>query len=361
MILRKFQQRVSFVKVFSFLITIVLLSSPAFAQTDEGKCLVCHGKKGFSNPLKTGRILNLYVDINEFRKSVHSDKNCTDCHSDVLSIPHRESISKVNCAEICHFIGNPSGAPQTEKYSEYSNSIHGKALLAGVASAPICQDCHGKHNVFKPDNEKSMDSRSNIPKTCEKCHLQEYVDYSNSVHGSNFKKGNIDVPVCTNCHGEHNIFSHKDPRSSVFGSHIKQTCSSCHEKMQIMEKYGVSTEQVETYSESFHGIANEFGVKTAANCSSCHGYHDIRSSSDPKSSVNKENIPKTCGKCHPGANINFARGKMHINPKNKESGIIYYVSMAFKYLTISVMLALIAHIILDLRKRLKKTEHGGNG
>ena len=343
------------------LAVMVFVSSYAFAQHDEIKCLVCHGKKGFSNPLKTGRIVNLYVDIEKFRKSVHSEKTCTDCHSDVLSIPHRNSISIVNCAERCHFIGNPSGAPQSEKYSEYSNSVHGEALLSGVTSAPICQDCHGTHNIYKPENGTSTVSRENIPKTCGKCHLKEYVDYSNSIHGKDFKEGNPDVPVCTSCHGEHNIFSHEDPRSTVFASHIKQTCSECHERMQIMEKYGVSTEQVETYSESFHGIANEIGVKPAANCSSCHGYHDIRPSSDPQSMVNKNNIPKTCGKCHPGANINFAKGKMHINPKKKESGIVYYVAQSFKYLTIAVMLALIVHIILDLRKRLKKREQGRNG
>ncbi|RMF93191.1 MAG: hypothetical protein D6734_10695 [Candidatus Schekmanbacteria bacterium] len=343
-------------KFISLFIFFIFLSLSVYAQPDDTKCLVCHGKKGFSNPLSTGRILNLYVDAKELRKSVHSEKSCTDCHSDVLSIPHRNEINKVNCAERCHFVGNPSGAPETVKYSEYFQSVHGQALLKGVSSAPICQDCHGSHDIYKPDNENSKVSRKNIPKTCGKCHLQEYVDFTNSVHGEAYQKGNPDVPVCTNCHGEHKILSHDNPKSTVYASHIRETCSACHEKMQIMEKYGVSTEQVETYEESFHGIANEFGIKTAANCASCHGYHNIRPSSDPKSTIYKDNIPKTCGKCHPGANINFAKGKMHINPKKKESGIVYYVAQSFKYLTISVMLALVAHIILDLRKRLKKTE-----
>ncbi|MBI5376203.1 MAG: hypothetical protein HZA77_12255 [Candidatus Schekmanbacteria bacterium] len=329
---------------------------PATVHADEenSKCFVCHGKVGFANPLKTGKVISLYINFKEFSETVHGKKLCTDCHTDVKQIPHRNVIGKVNCANQCHFLGNPSGAPETVKYIEYKNSIHGKALFAGNQSAPQCQDCHGKHNIFKPSDLRSADARENIPKTCGKCHLQEYVDFNTSIHGTQFKAGNKDVPVCTSCHGEHNIFKPEDARSTVSAAHITKTCSACHDKVQIMEKYGIPTEQVATYDESFHGIAVEFGVKKAANCSSCHGYHDIRASEDPGSSININNIPKTCGKCHPGANVNFAKGKVHINPKSKESGIVYYISKAFMVLTISTMLVLIIHIMLDLRKRMQK-------
>jgi cytochrome b subunit of formate dehydrogenase len=37
----------------------------------------------------------------------------------------------------------------------------------------------------------------------------------------------------------------------------------------------------------------------AATCSACHGSHDLLKADDPKSSVNRHNIPTTCGKCHP--------------------------------------------------------------
>jgi hypothetical protein len=40
--------------------------------------------------------------------------------------------------------------------------------------------------------------------------------------------------------------------------------------------------------------------------------HNIRPSSDPKSTIFKDNLQKTCGNCHPGASANFAKGKMHI-------------------------------------------------
>ena len=42
--------------------------------------------------------------------------------------------------------------------------------------------------------------------------------------------------------------------------------------------------------------------------------------SDPRSTINKANLVQTCGKCHPGANANFAASKMHIAPKQPISG-----------------------------------------
>jgi cytochrome b subunit of formate dehydrogenase len=49
-----------------------------------------------------------------------------------------------------------------------------------------------------------------------------------------------------------------------------------------------------------------------ANCASCHGVHNILSSSDPKSSIYPKNLPATCGKCHPGAGSRFAISQVHV-------------------------------------------------
>jgi len=337
--------------------TILLVGGRAYCE-EMKKCTTCHGKPGFHKVLESGKVLELYIDEKIFKKSVHGKKECSDCHTDITEIPHRGEIKAVNCSRQCHFIGNVTGAPQTDKYAEYRDSVHGREFLSGNKKAPICQDCHGEHNIFKPSNELSQVARNNIPRTCAKCHLNIYIEYKESIHGAMFEKGNRDVPVCTDCHGEHNIRKPEDPLSTVSKAHIAKSCSRCHAKVGIMKKYGIETEKVETFKESFHGVASEFGSITVANCASCHGVHDIRPSDDPKSSINKANIPKTCGKCHPGANINFAKGKIHINPKKKEAGIIYYVAQGFKWLTILTMMALIAHIFMDLYRRKKGKKAG---
>jgi len=42
----------------------------------------------------------------------------------------------------------------------------------------------------------------------------------------------------------------------------------------------------------------------------CHGMHDLRKASDPKSLANKMNIPSTCSKCHNDIYIQYSRGFM---------------------------------------------------
>jgi Cytochrome c3 len=317
------------------------------------KCTLCHGKPEFRKLLVDGKIRELFVTGDTLKGSVHEKKTCTDCHFDVAEIPHRERPKRVACTH-CHYKGNSEGAPQSDAYLAYFDSVHGKAIAKGNAKAPLCQDCHGNHFVLKVRTPESAVSRFKVAETCGRCHIEIYAQYKTSIHGVALGKGIAEAPSCTGCHGEHKIYSHEDPKSTVYATHVSEQCSKCHSSVSIMSKFGIEAEQVATYKESFHGIANQFGSKRVANCASCHGIHDIRPPEDPLSMVNPKNVPKTCGKCHPNANPNFAVGKMHVDAKKKEAGIIYYVASFFKYLTIGTMLALVAHILLDMYGRTKR-------
>lgn len=331
---------------------LAFLPAPLRAQEDI-RCLTCHGKPDFKKTLPSGKVLELFVDPMQLRLSVHKDRKCVDCHADVTEVPHPAIPQKVNCSR-CHFLGNDVGAPQLARYAEFGESVHGKALAEGNAKAPVCQDCHGDHFIFPGNDARSLVNHKNIPQTCGACHLEIYAQFQESIHGQALIKGIKDAPVCTDCHGEHNIRKPQDRSSTVNAGTIVNTCSRCHAKVVIMEKYGVKAEQVATYKESFHGIANEFGMLKAANCASCHTAHQIYPEDDPRSTVNPNNIPRTCGHCHPGANANFARGRIHLNPKDKSAGIVYWIALGFKILTISTLVALMIHISLDLYHRARK-------
>ena len=65
-------------------------------------------------------------------------------------------------------------------------------------------------------------------------------------------------------------------------------CASCHDK------------PVATYEASVHGKARKAGNTGAAQCADCHGMHDIvKATTRPSSPVNRDNLGKTCGQCHP--------------------------------------------------------------
>jgi DnaJ-class molecular chaperone len=342
----------SIIVIFLFYFFLFICS----ASSQNQKCLICHAKPDFSILKEDGQKKYLYVDISELEKSIHKDKRCQDCHVDIVEISatgHKKNVQPVNCTR-CHFEGNPVGAPQTTKYFQYQLSVHGQASASGDLKAPKCQDCHGIHGIQSHKSNLSKVYKFNIAKVCGKCHLKEYTEFATSVHGKALEKENVsDVPTCTDCHGEHDIKKISDSSSTVFKTKLSNTCSKCHSSTLIMQKYGIRTEQVNTYKESYHGIATEFGEKKAANCASCHGVHDIKPENDPVSYIYPANIPKTCGKCHPDANANYAKGKIHLNSKSPDSGPIYYINIFFKYLTIFTLCALFLHIVLDLSRKIR--------
>lgn len=333
-------------------LSIALLGTVPVRSQDDLRCLTCHGKPGFKKTLPSGQVLGLFVDPTPLRLSVHKKLNCVQCHADVNEVPHKERPQRVNCKR-CHYQGNTMGAPQTSKYMEFENSVHGRALKAGNPKAPLCQDCHGGHFILPGSDPRSRVGHDNVPQTCGTCHIKIYGQYRESIHGKALAMGNKDAPVCTDCHGEHTIQRPSAPSSSVNPANVANTCGKCHAKIVIMKKYGINAEQVSTYKNSFHGIANEFGVLKAANCASCHTAHDILPPDDPRSSVNPKNIPKTCGRCHHGANANFAKGRIHVDPDDRSAGIVYWVALGFKILTMSTLAGLFIHIGLDLFRQVK--------
>ena len=249
--------------------------------------------------------------------------------------------SNEDCA-MCHGDDELTGLDKSGKEismfvheEEYRNTVHGELS---------CTDCHmdlSEETEF-PHEEELTEVQ------CGMCHSDEYDEYTSGVH--NFEtKNNNDVPQCYTCHGKHDILSSSAELSKTNSANVSETCIECHGNLGLNEKYGIKSDRVKTYQNSFHGIAVKFGMKYAANCVSCHDSHEIRGQDDPLSSVYVANIPKTCGKpeCHPGAAENYADGEMHIDPYSKEAGIVYYVREFFTWFTLIILAGLICHMILD--------------
>ncbi len=344
------------------ILTVLFVLLPLLAHAEEKRCAICHGRKDFSARDASGRQRPLHVNEDILTASAHGKLACVDCHLDALELPHGKRLRKVDCVA-CHARGRTFEQGPKIEYLMYRDSVHARERQKGNTKAPDCVSCHGAHDIRSRLDIKSRGYRLNIPDSmCGTCHKKALGEYRDSVHGTFTTKGDVNPPVCTDCHTEHGIRRVVDPSSTVYATNIVNVCVRCHGDFSIMQQYGKKTEEVETYYESFHGVASKFGEKDIAHCVSCHGYHVIKSRTDVKSSIFPANLPNTCGqaKCHPGATINFGKGKVHVNPKSKESGIIYYVSFGFKWLTITVLLLLFAHIFLDfLRKMQEKRNRKG--
>jgi formate dehydrogenase gamma subunit len=164
--------------------------------------------------------------------------------------------------------------------------------------------------VLPPDSPASPLNFANLAKTCGQCHEQESKDVIESVHGKAVAVGRRDAPTCTDCHSEHKIEALKGSSPLKISQDV---CSKCHASAQLNTKYNLPADRVKTFFASYHGLAAQNGSTSAANCASCHGFHLVLPSSDPRSSIYKDNLLATCGKCHNGASVNFAQSKVHVD------------------------------------------------
>jgi len=175
--------------------------------------------------------------------------------------------------------------------------------------APDCGVCHGTaHETVSP---RSVDFRKAVPDLCGGCHDKIAGDYKNSVHGTALVAGIASAPVCTDCHGEHSILRPENAASPVNANHVRDTCAQCHGNVNLERRFGLPADRITSFDASFHGLALKEGAQTVASCASCHGVHNILPSSDARSMTYAKNLPKTCGKCHPGAGERFALGPIH--------------------------------------------------
>jgi cytochrome b subunit of formate dehydrogenase len=238
-------------------------------------------------------------------KSAHASLGCTNCHLRHEDYPHPASLPKPACIE-CH----------ATQVGEHEQSVHGQALEHGNAAAPDCSVCHG--DVHELVATRSAAFRQTVPDTCGTCHSEIAAQFGSSVHGRAVAAGIAEAPVCTSCHGEHLILAPTNVRSAVNPAHVRETCGECHGNVRLASRFGLPADRVLSFDASFHGMAAKAGSQSVANCASCHGVHNILPSSDPRSTVHPKNLAATCGKCHPGAGSRFALGLVHQLPGGAE-------------------------------------------
>lgn len=161
----------------------------------------------------------------------------------------------------------------------------------------VCLDCHANAKVYE---EVPHNGGKPLSFRCAQCHAGQDQQYERSVHGRLQKEGDREAAFCSDCHGTHNIFPASDRRSTVNKFNLSITCARCHRGGEMLKTHPVGEPQaVEHYIDSIHGRALLVdGLVVAPNCNDCHGVHDILPNENASSRISKENVPKTCGKCH---------------------------------------------------------------
>jgi thiosulfate reductase cytochrome b subunit len=371
----------------------------AHGDHDNSDCLDCHGDEELEADTERGEGLDLYLDEEVLLGSIHGEQSCTGCHQgekDFEDSPHNEGEPLLlNCSG-CH----------DDVVPVYERSIHGKWFAKGDEETASCPDCHGAHDILPASDRESRTNKFNLHRTCAACHESEVVletlpihyasavpDFIDSIHGKALLiDGLVVAPSCNNCHGVHDILPHTDPNSRISRDMVPKTCGECHVLVEdifnasvhgeVLEAHDISgpicttchsshvvsppsapefrlhadrmcgechEEQLVGYRDTFHGKAMALGRPDVAACYDCHGHHDIARTETSDSHINGDHRVKTCRKCHPSANANFAKYIVHADHSDRESyPQLYYVFWGMTALLVGTMAFFALHTLLWL-------------
>ncbi len=312
--------------------TLLSAASPAKAA-DEYNCLLCHKHRYMGRIDQNGKRWNYHVDELLYNHSVHRNIECRDCHSYITRIPHDPVTQKVNCANQCHI--KPPFAQ--EKFS------HEKIIGIFNESA----------HAIRPQDPEQL---KNAQPYCKYCHLnplyirisEENVPYVEALRR------------CLNCHPQKGVtqaYIHMTHRlrkkTSRSSQEIVQLCATCHQDIELMKMLNVSDkalEAVDTYYQSIHGKLVRLGSQKAADCISCHAsnaLHDIYKKDDPKATIYKNNISKTCHQCHEKTNSWFIQIAVHPSTKHEENPIIHVMSIFLRFVLYGAVFGMVGLMLFE--------------
>ncbi len=341
-----------FTKGIPALLWISIMGAAGAAPQEDTACLGCHTTRGLSAMLPSGEMLALTVNVEELRASLHGALKCTECHTNISGFPHPGNtaydrrafqMERYRQCQTCH----------PGQYKQALDSNHTRVIAAGNRDGAICVDCHGSHAVTKPNVP-----RQKISTECGNCHRVTYAQYLTSAHGKALlETSNPDVPVCTDCHGVHR---QEDPTTQAFRLRSPKLCGKCHGDAAMMRRYNLSADVFNTYVADFHGLTVTLFETEGGNqrqneavCTDCHGIHDIQKASAANSGVVKQNLLKTCRRCHPDASANFPDSWVgHFPPSRDRFPLVYYVHLFYRILIPMTIGGMVVYVAMDASSRI---------
>ena len=278
--------------------TLLLAAAPARAAKDS--CVDCH--RGLDEP-------RLRTPATGFPRDIHAERGltCASCHGGdpadpeatamdpdkgFKGAPARAQIAPM-CAS-CHanvaFMKRYNPRPYVFSMAEWQTSVHAKLAVQGDAKVATCTSCHGVHGIRPPKDPASPVFKTNVPRTCAKCHNPDYMKghaiptdqfalYAKSMHGvALLEKGDASAPACNDCHGNHGAAPPglKD---------VAMVCGTCHGRE----------------AELFEGSRMKAGMDALGKpgCVTCHGNHGVQQPTDAMLSAAPGG---KCAGCHkPGS------------------------------------------------------------
>jgi len=194
-------------------------------------CLFCHRVK-ISKTHESGEVLSLQIDPAGLKASVHHRHACSDCHTEfsrdehpvkAFSTGREHGIVLSGICKSCH--ADKAALVKGSVHYNLSFQIADILIRRGNLNAPVCTDCHGFHTVGP---KESYETISGVP--CRKCHEAIFTIYGKSMHGIARARGEHKAPLCSSCHFAHEV------GFTAMTDKMKASCLGCHKEAEDAHK-----------------------------------------------------------------------------------------------------------------------------
>jgi len=194
-------------------------------------CLYCHRMK-LSKTHENGEVLSLQIDPANLGSSVHNKHACGDCHTGFSRDAHpiktfkterEHSIVMSGTCNSCH--ADKAALVKGGVHYNLSFQVADILIRRGNLNAPVCTDCHGFHTVGPKDSYETI---SGVP--CRKCHEDIFAIYGKSMHGMARARGEHKAPLCSSCHFAHEV------GFTAMTDKMKAACLGCHKDAEDAHK-----------------------------------------------------------------------------------------------------------------------------
>lgn len=228
------------------------------------------------------------------------NRRCLNCHGQahIATLDPFERRSMIGLADRAAEPNEQAPATRPALYlsaKDYPFPVHATAS---------CVDCHA-------DASNLPHAQHLKPATCStgSCHSRDAAAFLRGVHAEAAVVGDQPAPTCSTCHGGHDVLPRRDRASRVHPVNIVATCGGCHRTHAPQsEDRPEGQVLVSSYLESVHGtLVTQSGLAVAATCADCHGSHEVHPAADERSSVHRDRVPTTCGRCHVGISETYEK------------------------------------------------------
>lgn len=173
-------------------VALAVCATAATADVDlpdaGAACLGCHAMEALARELPNGETLSLHVPADVFARSVHGPFGCAGCHATIDPAVHPGQPGEIaSLREYSVLRAEACRMCHADAAEQHDGSLHAARVRDGSPLAPVCTGCHGAHEV----------TPRTAYETCVRCHSADLAAHAEWLPNAGHHQ---EVVSCAACH-----------------------------------------------------------------------------------------------------------------------------------------------------------------